>query len=134
MNCPLNEMDLAGTNQVVGWAGAIFQMPHKAIYQQLKTVPKGVLCSIVFDGSPAQLYGLHPLTWVTDVNDTPISDLESFLQVVSKIPSDSFARVKVVSYNRFVKVISIRTNTHYFGSWQIKKNESADSGWDLATF
>lgn len=73
------------------------------------------------DGSPAQLDGLHPLTWITKINDIPITDLDSFLKIVSKIPSDTFARLNVVAHNRFVRVISIRNNSHYFGLWQIKR-------------
>jgi hypothetical protein len=44
-----------------------FIVPHRSVYQQLKSVPKGVLCAVVYDGSPAQLYGLHPLSFVTEV-------------------------------------------------------------------
>jgi hypothetical protein len=109
-------------------------MPHKAIFQQLKKVPSGVLCSVVYDGSPAQLYGLHPLNWISEANDEPICDLDSFLSTVSKIPTDSFVRLKLMSYNRFAKVISIRTNAHYFGSWQIQRSKESESGWSLETF
>ncbi|KAI8904353.1 hypothetical protein EDD86DRAFT_194776 [Gorgonomyces haynaldii] len=127
---PQTELESRGTERLVGWAGAIFQMPHKAIYQQLISVPKGVLCSVVFDGSPAQLYGLPPLTWVTQVNDTPVTDLDHFLQVISDIKSDTFARLKIVGYNRFTKVITLRTNAHYFGSWLLEQREGK---WVLAT-
>ena len=61
-------MDTSGTERIVGWSGAIFQMPHRAVYQQLKNVPKGVLCSVVYDGSPSQLFQLHPLSFVTEVS------------------------------------------------------------------
>jgi pro-apoptotic serine protease NMA111 len=95
---------------------------------------------VVYDGSPAQLYGLHPLNWITEANDVPITDLDSFLSTVSKIPTDSFVRLKLMSYNRFAKVISIRTNAHYFGSWQsistsniVQRNVTAKSGWSLET-
>lgn len=38
---PLSLLDTKSTEHVVGWAGAVFQMPHKAVYQQIKSVPVG---------------------------------------------------------------------------------------------
>ena len=48
------------------------------MYQQLKVVPKGVLCAVVYDGSPAQMYQLHPMSWITSVNGQEINTLEEF--------------------------------------------------------
>ncbi|KAH9246092.1 hypothetical protein BASA81_016368, partial [Batrachochytrium salamandrivorans] len=50
LSVPLSLMQVSGTEHVIGWAGAVFQMPHKAVYQQLSKVPRGVLCSVVYDG------------------------------------------------------------------------------------
>ncbi|KAJ3179210.1 serine protease [Irineochytrium annulatum] len=126
---PQSVLQTSGTSRIVGWSGAIFQMPSKAVYQQLKQVPEGVLCSVVHDGSPAQLYQLHPLSWVTEINEHKIRNLDDFIAAVSKIPSDTFARIRTVNYNRFVRVIAIRCNSHYFGTWEISYN----GGWKLTT-
>ncbi|KAJ3087228.1 Kinesin-like protein kif19, partial [Quaeritorhiza haematococci] len=104
VTAPLSPLEISGTERIAGWSGAIFQMPHKAVFQQLKQVPRGVLCSVVYDGSPSQLYALHPLTWVTEVNGQTIEDLDQFLEAVSNIPTDSFVRIRTVNFNRFVKV------------------------------
>lgn len=130
---PLSPLLTSGTERIVGWAGAIFQMSHKPIYQHLKKVPDGVLCCVVCDGSPAQLYGLSPLTWVIAINERPIKDLNDFLAVVSSVPTDTFVRVKVVNFSRMVKVITIRTNAHYFGCWELVKDEKSTSGWILSS-
>ncbi|KAI9096060.1 trypsin-like cysteine/serine peptidase domain-containing protein [Phlyctochytrium arcticum] len=121
VNVPLSLLESHGTDRIVGWSGAIFQMPHKAVYQQLKEVPAGVMCSVVYDGSPSQLYNLHPLTWVTEVNSRVVTSLDTFLAAVSEIPSGDFARLRIVTFNRFVKVITIRINRHYFGTWEIRR-------------
>nr|KAJ3422407.1 serine protease [Polyrhizophydium stewartii] len=131
---PLSTMQTSGTERLVGWSGAIFQMPHKAVYQQLKEVPPGVLCTVVYDGSPSQLYGLHPLTWVTEVNGVPIQNLDDFLDAVSQVPADTFVRLRTVTSLRFVKVIALRPNPHYFGLWQIQRDESKPSTWSLRAF
>ncbi len=130
----LTEMETKGTERIVGWAGAIFQMPYKSVFQQLKSVPEGVLCSVVAHGSPAQFYNLSPLDWVVEINEKPIKDLESFLECVSSIPSDSFVRVRTMNYSRFSKVITMRTNTHYFGLWELNRDHNEVTGWKLKSF
>ncbi|KAJ3210086.1 serine protease [Entophlyctis luteolus] len=59
---PASLMEISTSERIVGWSGAVFQMPHKSVHQQLKSVPEGVLCSVVYEGSPAQMYHLHPLS------------------------------------------------------------------------
>ncbi|KAI8853479.1 hypothetical protein BC829DRAFT_424639 [Chytridium lagenaria] len=125
---PQSTFQASGTAHIVGWSGAIFQMPPKPIYQQLKTVPKGVLCSVVYDGSPSQLYQLQPLSWVTEVNGVSVETLDDFLTAVRAIPSDTFARIRTVNFNRFVRVIALRTDKHYFGTWEIKWAEGKGGG------
>jgi hypothetical protein len=134
INVPLSKLETNGTDRIVGWAGAIFQMPYKAIYQQLKSVPEGVLCSVVSNGSPAQLYNLSPLDWVVEINEKPVKDLDSFLECMSAIPSDSFVRVRTMNFSRFPKVITIRTNTHYFGLWELTKQDNNVTGWNLKSY
>ncbi|KAJ3389620.1 serine protease [Entophlyctis sp. JEL0112] len=127
---PASLMEISTSERIVGWSGAVFQMPHKSVHQQLKSVPEGVLCSVVYEGSPAQMYHLHPLSWITEINGEKISDLDDFVAAVSKIASDTFVRVKTVNFSRFVTVIAIRTNSHYFGAWQLKRSSS---DWELET-
>jgi hypothetical protein len=134
MNVPLTEMETKGTERIVGWAGAVFQMPYKSVYQQLKSVPEGVLCSVVSHGSPAQFYSLSPLDWVVEINEKPVKDLDSFLECVSSIPSDSFVRVRTMNYSRFSKVITMRTNAHYFGLWELNRDDGEVTGWKLKSF
>ncbi|KAJ3026655.1 UNVERIFIED_CONTAM: serine protease [Siphonaria sp. JEL0065] len=130
LSVPASLMSIHTSERIVGWSGAVFQMAHKAVYQQLKNVPEGVLCSVVYEGSPAQMYHLNPLSWVTEINGQKILNLDDLVAAVSKIPSETFARIKTVNFQRFVKVIAIRTNAHYFGTWQLKRS---GSDWKLET-
>ncbi|KAJ3189095.1 serine protease [Gaertneriomyces sp. JEL0708] len=123
---PLSTLSSMATTRILGWSGAIFQPPHKAVYQSLKSVPSGVFCSVVYDGSPAQMHGLHPLCWVTQVNDTPTTNLDEFHAAVKGIKSGEFARLKCVHWNRFVRVVSVRVDCHYFGTWEIQLGEDGE--------
>ncbi|KAJ3314072.1 hypothetical protein HDV04_001103 [Boothiomyces sp. JEL0838] len=130
----LNLMKTTGTERIVSWAGAVFQMPQIAVYQQMQNVPTGVLCSLVSSGSPAALYGISPLDWIVQINDTTITDLDSFLAVLSDIPEDTFVRIKTINYQRFENVLTLRTNTHYFGLSQLTKDVNVSFGWKLESF
>ncbi|KAI8902963.1 hypothetical protein BC833DRAFT_571394 [Globomyces pollinis-pini] len=134
LKVPLSCLESTSTERVVGWAGAIFQMPHKSVFQQLQKVPNGVMCSVLSNGSPAQLYRLAPLDWVTHINEREIKDLDDFLDCVSKISTDTFVRLKTVNYSRFEKVVTIRTDSHYFGLWQLTRDNQTYSGWKLESF
>ncbi|KAJ3408213.1 serine protease, partial [Chytridiales sp. JEL 0842] len=123
---PQSIMETCGTERLVGWAGAIFQMPHKGVFQTLKTVPPGILCAVVYNGSPAQLYNLHPTNFVTEINGVPVTTLDEFITIVSAIPSGTFARIKMVNFTRFVKVIALRTNNHYFPTWELRRGDPVE--------
>lgn len=124
---PQSLMSTGGSERTVGWAGALFQMSNKSMMQQMKQVPSGIVCCSASNGSPAQLYGLSAWSWVQEANDIPINDLDDFLQIVSNLPTDSFVRLKLMGYSRKVKVVTIRTNSHYFGSWQLLKDVNSPS-------
>ncbi|KAI9009221.1 trypsin-like cysteine/serine peptidase domain-containing protein [Hyaloraphidium curvatum] len=117
---PASELSPIGTTRIVGWAGAVFQMPHRQVYSQLKKVPNGVYCAVVFSGSPAELYGLRSMTWVTEIGGKPINDLDSMLAAVQAVPDETFVLVKMYhAFSRQTKVLSIRNNEHYYSTWEI---------------
>ncbi|KAI8836502.1 hypothetical protein BJ741DRAFT_664727 [Chytriomyces cf. hyalinus JEL632] len=60
------------------------------------------------------MYQLYPLSLVTEINGQMVANLDGFLAAVSKIASDSFARIKTVTFQRYSRVTAIRTNSHYF--------------------
>ncbi|TPX36338.1 hypothetical protein SmJEL517_g01515 [Synchytrium microbalum] len=139
VHVPFGIYAIRGTERIVSFCGAIFQMPHLAVYQQLKEVPKGVLCSVVYQGTPAQMYKLQPMTFIQEVESIPTDTLDEFLDVIKKIKADTFARFKTISFSRFVKVIGVRVDAHYFGITEITANpEFKKTGtgneWELISY
>ena len=55
----------------------------------------GVYISRWHHGSPAHRYGLFALHWITEINGTPTTDLDTFLDVTRTLPDGAFVRVKV---------------------------------------
>ncbi|TPX39919.1 hypothetical protein SeMB42_g06188 [Synchytrium endobioticum] len=134
VDLPLSTYTTRGTERIVSFCGAVFQMPHKQVYQQLKEVPKGVLCSIVQHGSPAHLYGLSPMTFIQEVESKKTENLDQFLDVIKKINPGTFARFQTISFTRYIKVVGVRVDAHYFGVSEVRRNPNPDPfEWQLVS-
>ncbi|KAF9930264.1 hypothetical protein FBU30_000684 [Linnemannia zychae] len=71
------------TNRIVAWAGALIQMPYKAVLEQVSNVPQGVYVSCTLYGSPAST-ALRPGVWITEIDGVPVSNLDEFLDAVHR--------------------------------------------------
>ncbi|KAF9353744.1 serine protease [Mortierella sp. AD094] len=70
-----------GTNRILAWAGALIQMPYKAVLEQVSNIPTGVYVSCTLYGSPAST-ALRPGVWITEVDGIRVADLDEFLDAV----------------------------------------------------
>lgn len=112
----------------VSWQGAVLQHSYTQLYRQIKKVPIGVFVASVNGGSPASLYGLSEGVFVTNVGGIETPNLEAFIDAVNVATKkgdedDIFVRVRTESIGRNVKVVSIRTNSHYFGMAKLVLDE-----------
>jgi len=78
---PTQPMLGTDTNRIVAWAGALIQMPYKAVLEQVSNVPSGVYVSCTLYGSPAST-ALRPGVWITEVDGIPVGNLDEFLDAV----------------------------------------------------
>ncbi|KAG0083211.1 hypothetical protein BGZ92_010989 [Podila epicladia] len=83
MHVPTVAMLGTDTNRIVAWAGALIQMPYKAVLEQVSNVPQGVYVSCTLYGSPAST-ALRPGVWITEVDGVPIANLDEFLDAVHR--------------------------------------------------
>ena len=102
------------TNSFALWAGAFLQDSYRAIRLQQKDVPKGVYCSRYFFGSPAEFYDLKAKVWILQINDKMIESLKEFIDVASNLPDNEFVRLKTIDTKNNVRVLTLRTNNHYW--------------------
>lgn len=80
--------------EVVQWAGALFQPPHRAIQFHTKYIPRGVYTSLLYSGSPAQRDGISASWFLVEVDGKPVHDLKSLLEAVEDV--EGAAKVPVV--------------------------------------
>ncbi|KAJ3316587.1 hypothetical protein HDU76_001683 [Blyttiomyces sp. JEL0837] len=77
---------------VVHWAGAIFQEPHRSLFFHVKRIPKGIYLSLLHHGSPAHGSHLSACWFLVEVDGKKTHTLDDLLEAVegpswrSKVP------------------------------------------------
>ena len=125
---PLDTVLLSGhdIDRVLIWAGATLQEPHRAIAAQRGIRPDGIFIAFFMYGSPASRYKLWAGRRITEVDGIPVPDLDAFIRAVSGRPDHSSLRLKTVSWNDAVEVITLRLDRHYWPAYELRRNAA---GW-----
>ena len=119
-------LDGRGIDRAVSWAGALLQDPHRAMAAQRGIEPHGVYVAFFSYGSPATRYGLWAGRRVIQIDETPIPDLQAFVDAVSGKQDQSSVRVKTVTWNGTVDVITLKLDNQYWPAYEIHRTEN---GW-----
>ncbi|KAJ6257132.1 hypothetical protein Dda_8017 [Drechslerella dactyloides] len=104
------------------------------IRQQISHMHSEVYVSARSRGSPAFQYQLVPTNFVLGVNGVATLDLDSFLKEVSKIPDNTYFRLRVITFDNVPFVITMKKNEHYFPTMEFIKDASEACGWRRVTY
>ena len=113
-------------DRIVVWAGAVLQKPHRALAAQRGIEPDGVFVSYFSFGSPATRYQLWAGRRIVEVDGQPIADLDAFIKVVAGREDRSSLRLKTVSWNGSVEVITLKLDQHYWPTYELRRTAQ---GW-----
>jgi S1-C subfamily serine protease len=119
------ELDTQGTDEVLLWAGANLQMPHRAIRTQLGITTPGIYVSRQSYGSPAQHFGIRGHI-ITAVDDKPTPDLQAFIEAVKDKQDRDSVRLKVLQLSGQEQVITLTLSDNYWPMALVKRTET---GW-----
>jgi S1-C subfamily serine protease len=119
-------LDGRGIDRVVSWGGALLQNPHRAMAAQRGIEPYGVYVAFFSYGSPATRYGLYAGRRVIAVDETPTPDLDTFVSVVTSKRDRESLRIKTVTWNGSVDVITLKPDNQYWPAYDVHR--TAD-GW-----
>jgi S1-C subfamily serine protease len=128
MTIPLETVALSGrdVDRVLIWAGATLHAPHRPMAVQRGIEPDGVFIAFFMYGSPASRYKLWAGRRITEVDGIPVADLDAFIRAVSGRPDDASLRLKTVSWNGQVEIITLRLDQHYWPAYELRRT---DTGW-----
>jgi S1-C subfamily serine protease len=124
-------LDGSGIDRAISWAGALLQDPHRAMAAQRGVDAEGVYVAYFSYGSPATRHGLWAGRRVVEVNETPTPDLQSFIEVVRGMKHRESVRLKTVSWNETVEVITLKLDNQYWPAYEIRRD---DDGWRRIAF
>jgi len=119
--------DALGTERMVSWAGALFQMPHAAIAEQKGVDVEGVYIAYTADGSPALWDRLWRNRFVVAVDGEAVTDLDRFLALVRDRPEDEVTRLTVVSMSGRRNIVTVEPEYRFWPTYEIRRG--AD-GWE----
>jgi S1-C subfamily serine protease len=119
-------LDGSGIERAVSWAGALLQDPHRDMAVQRGIEPTGVYVAFFNYGSPATRYGLWAGRRIVQVDDTETPDLQAFIDVVTDKGDQTSVRLKTITWNGAVEVITLNLDNQYWPAYEIRR--TAD-GW-----
>ncbi len=109
------------------WSGAVLHAPHRAMSAQRGIQPEGVFVAYFSYGSPSTRYKLFAGRRVVEVDGRPTPDLDAFIAAVRDRPDRSAVRLKTVTWNGTVEVITLKLDLHYWPSYELRRTPS---GWE----
>ncbi|MBS0394632.1 MAG: trypsin-like peptidase domain-containing protein [Proteobacteria bacterium] len=112
----------ADIDRVLVWAGAVLQAPHRALAAQRGVPPNGVFVAFFLYGSPATRYGLWAGRRIVEVDGRPTPDLDAFLQVVGGKEDRASLRLKTVTWNNSVEVITLKLDKKYWPTYELRRS------------
>lgn len=123
-------LDGQGIDRAVMWAGALLQDPHRAMAAQRGIEPTGVYVAFFNYGSPATRYGLYAGRRIVAIDDEPTQDLEQFVAVVKSKSDRESVRIRTVTWNGAVEVITLKLDNQYWPAYEIRRGTG---GWQRSS-
>jgi pro-apoptotic serine protease NMA111 len=120
---PLGGRDL---DRIVVWSGAVLQQPHRALAAQRGVEPDGVFVAYFSYGSPSTRYQLWAGRRIVEVDGQPIADLDAFVKAVGGREDRSSLRLKTVSWNSSVEVITLKLDQRFWPTYELRRTPQ---GW-----
>lgn len=123
---PTEQVDGGGIDRIVGWAGAILQMPYRELLSQRALTEPGLYVTWTWPGSPASHYGLGANLRLIELEGEAITDIDSFLTILPKIADSESVRMKVLTLNNRELALTLKPDAHYWPTYELVQTEE---GW-----
>jgi len=124
-------LDGAGVRRAVMWAGALLQAPYRDMAAQRGVERTGVYVSYFAFGSPASRYGLYAGRRITQVDGTPVADLDEFINVVRAKRNRDAVRLTTMTWNKQLEVLTLKLDDTYWPAWEINWQDGVWRRTDL---
>lgn len=117
-------LDGSDLDRIVVWGGAVLQKPHRALAAQRGIARDGVFVAYFAYGSPATRYQLWAGRRIVEVDGQPTPDLDAFIKVVAGREDRASVRLKTVTWNEAVEVITLKLDTRYWPTYELHRSNN----------
>ena len=124
---PTDPLDGNGTQRALLWAGALLQVPHRAVAAQRGLPREGLYVSWYAWGSPAHRYGLGATRRIVAADGKPTPDLDAFLAAVGERRDRDSVRLRTLSLEGRTDVITLKLDLRY---WPPAELRHGPEGWE----
>lgn len=104
----------AETTRAVLFCGMVLQRPHLRIRRMITELPSEIYINSIMPGSPAELHEVQVRSFITHVNDMPVSNIDGFLEIVKVIPDRTAFRLALTNFSRLQSVVEVKRYGPYF--------------------
>ena len=119
-------LDGRDLDRLLLWAGAVLHAPHRAMSVQRDILPEGVFVAYFSYGSPATRYQLFAGRRIVEVDGRPTPNLDAFIEAVRGRGDRTALRLKTVTWNGSVEVITLKLDNAYWPSYELRRDSD---GW-----
>ncbi len=120
-------LDPLGTQRVIRWAGANFQVPFIDIAYQKNVSFPGVYIADTEDGSPALWDGLYRNRFVIAMDDKPINTMDEFLDAAQARDQDQITRLTLITMSGRTEVVTVQPEYNFWPTFEVRRS---DEGWE----
>jgi S1-C subfamily serine protease len=124
---PTDPLDGNGTQRALLWAGALLQVPHRAVAAQRGLPREGLYVSWYAWGSPAHRYGLGATRRIVAADGKPTPDLDAFLAAVGERRDRDSVRLRTLSLEGRTDVITLKLDLRYWPTAELRRGPD---GWE----
>ncbi len=116
---PSQELASTSVDRIIGWAGAVFQLPHREMAEQRALTEPSLFVSWTWPGSPASHYGLNANLRLIELEGMPVTGFESFISALKKAKGRESVRMKVLTLNGREQALTLKPDEHYWPTYEL---------------
>jgi len=116
----------SGLTRILNWAGAVLHRPHRAIATQRGFSDLGLFVAWTWPGSPASHYGINRTLRIVGLNEHEVTDIDSFLNILEKLPKKVALRLKTLNLAGKAAMLTLQPDEHYWPTVELIKTTQ---GW-----
>lgn len=124
-------VEVKTTDHIAIWSGVVVQAPHHAVRQAMSNLPSQVYVTARPKGSPAAGYGINQTNFITHVNGIATPTVPDFVRVVRTIGTNTYCKLRLVSFDNVPFAISVKTNYHYYPTGELKRDPETGKWIDI---